>query len=111
VPLLASYRIKFGKFSLLPAAGIQTNFLLNGKLRSSLVQVSGDEEVWTSIEGLRSLYFSGVIQPQLNYKLNDRISFDLNPNINFSLSPINKETAVKTYQNMFSLGAGLRVKL
>jgi hypothetical protein len=111
VPLLASYRIKFGKFSLLPAAGIQTNFLLNGKLSSSLVQVSGDEEVWTSIEGLRSLYFSGVIQPQLNYKLNDRISFDLNPNINFSLSPINKETAVKTYQNMFSLGAGLRVKL
>jgi hypothetical protein len=47
----------------------------------------------------------------LNYKVNERISFDLNPNINFSLSPINKETAVRTYQNMFSLGVGLRVKL
>jgi hypothetical protein len=111
VPLVASYRISFGKVSLLPSAGIQTNFLLNGKLSSSLVQASGDEEVWTSIEGLRSMYFSGVIQPQLNYKMNERISFDLNPNINFSLSPINKETAVKTYQNMFSLGVGLRVKL
>jgi hypothetical protein len=52
-----------------------------------------------------------VIQPQLNYKFNDRISCDVSPNINFSLSPINKETAVKKYQNMFSLGAGLRVKL
>jgi hypothetical protein len=111
VPLLASYSISFGKFSLLPSAGVQTNFLLNGKLSSSLVQASGDEEVWTSIEGLRSMYFSGVIQPQLNYKVNERISFDLNPNINFSLSPINKETAVRTYQNMFSLGVGLRVKL
>jgi hypothetical protein len=111
VPLLATYRIGSGKFSIIPSAGIQANFLLNGKLSSSLVQPSGSEEVWTSIEGLRSMYFSGVIQPQLNYKFNDRISFDISPNINFSLSPINKETAVKKYQNMFSLGAGLRVKL
>jgi hypothetical protein len=111
VPLLASYRISFGKFSILPSAGIQANFLLNSKLTSSLVQPSGDEEFNSSIDGLRSVYFSGVVQPQLNYKLNDRISFDVNPNINFSLSPINKETAVKTYQNIFSVGAGLRIRL
>ena len=111
VPLLASYRISFGKFSILPSAGVQANFLLNSKLTSSLVQPSGDEEVNSSIDGLRSMYFSGVVQPQLSYKFNDRISFDMNPNINFSLSPINKETAVKTYQNMFSIGAGLRIRL
>ncbi|MGZ3922549.1 MAG: outer membrane beta-barrel protein [Flavisolibacter sp.] len=111
VPLLASYRISVGKLSILPSAGIQTNFLLNSKLKSSLVQPSGDEEVTSSISGLRSMYFSGILQPQLNYKFSDRISFDLTPGINFSLTPINNETAVKTYQNMFSLGAGLRIKL
>jgi len=57
------------------------------------------------------MYFSGILQPQLNFILNDRVSFDLNPNVNFSLSPINKETAVRAYQNMFSIGAGLRIKL
>lgn len=112
LPLLVSYKINFGRFSLLPSAGIQTNFLLNGKLNSYLEHPTGEEEeVSSSIEGLRSTYLSGVIQPQVNYKLSDRISFDFNPNINFSLSPINKETAVKTYQNMFSVGAGIRIKL
>ena len=111
LPLLASYRISFGKVSILPSAGIQANFLLKSNLSSSLVQPSGDEEVKSPIDGLRSMYFSGVVQPQLNYKLNDRFSFDLNPNISFSLSPINKETAVKTYQNMFGIGAGLRIRL
>lgn len=111
VPLLFSYEINFGKFSLMPTAGIQTNFLLSGKLNSSLEHPTGEEEVSSSIDGLRSTYLSGVIQPGLNYKLSDRISFDFNPNINFSLSPINKGTAVKTYQNLFSVGAGIRIKL
>ena len=111
VPLLVSYKISFGKFSLLPSIGLQTNFLLSGKLSSSLAQTAGEEKVSSSIDGLRFMYFSGVIQPQFNYSLNDKISLDLNPNINFSLSPINKETAVRTYQNMISLGAGIRVKL
>jgi hypothetical protein len=112
VPLLVSYQINLGRFSFMPSAGIQTNFLLNGKLNSYLEHPTGsEEEVYSSIDGLRSNYLSGVIQPQFNYKLSDRISFDFNPNINFSLSPINKETAVKTYQNMFSVGAGVRIKL
>lgn len=111
VPLLLSYEINFGKFSLMPSAGIQTNILLSGKLNSSLEHPTGEEEVSSPIDGLRSTYWSGVIQPQLNYKLSDRISFDFNPNINFSLSPINKGTAVKTYQNMFSVGGGIRIKL
>ena len=111
VPLLFSYAINFGRFSLMPSAGIQSNFLLHGKLNSFLEHPTGEEEVSGSIDGLRSMYFSGVLQPQLNYKLSDRVSFDFNPNINFSLSPINKETAVKTYQNMFSIGAGVRIKL
>ena len=95
----------------MPSAGIQTNILLSGKLNSSLEHPTGEEEVSSPIDGLRSTYWSGVIQPQLNYKLSDRISFDFNPNINFSLSPINKGTAVKTYQNMFSVGGGIRIKL
>lgn len=111
VPLLVAYQISFGKFSFIPSVGVQTNFLLSGKLNSFLKQPGGEEEVSSSLDGLRSAYLSGVIQPQLNYKLNDRISFDFDPNINFSLSPINKETAVKTYQNMFSVGAGVRIKL
>ena len=111
VPLLLSYKINFGRFSFLPSAGFQTNVLLSGKLNSSLTQTYGDEEVTSSIDGLRSMYLSGVFQPQFNYQLNDRISFDFNPNINFSLTPINKETAVQTYQNMISIGAGLRIKL
>ena len=111
VPVMVSYKINFGKFSFMPSAGFRTNFLLSGKLNSSLIQSSGEEQVSTDIDGLRSLYFSGIIQPQFNYRISDRISFDLNPNINFSLSPINKGTAVKTYQNMVSLGAGLLIKL
>lgn len=111
VPLLIAYQIDFGKFSLMPSAGIQTNLLLKGKLNSFLEHPTSEEEVSSSIDGLRSSYFSGVVQPQLNYKLTDRISFDFNPNINFSLTPINKGTAIKTYQNMFGLGAGVRIKL
>ncbi|MGZ3958221.1 MAG: hypothetical protein ACXVBT_10055, partial [Flavisolibacter sp.] len=94
-----------------PAAGIETNLLLNGKLNSSLAHSSGEEAVAGSINGLKSRYLSGIFQPQLNYQFSDRISFDFNSNINFSLSPINKETAVKTYQNMIGLGAGIRIKL
>jgi hypothetical protein len=111
IPLLVSYQINFGRFSLMPSAGIQTSFLLKGKLKSFLEHQTGEEEVSSSIDGLKSKYLSGIIQPQVNYKLSDRISFDFNPNLNFSLSPINKETAVKTYQNMFGVGAGIRIKL
>lgn len=111
VPLLVSYKIGFGRFSFMPSAGFQTNFLLGGKLNSSLSNTTGEEEVSSSIKGLKPMYWSGAVQPQLNYKLNDQISFDFSPNINFSLSPINKETAVRTYQNMLSLGAGVRIKL
>lgn len=111
LPLLIAYQIDFGRVSLIPSAGIQTNFLLKGELNSFLQYPTAKEEVSSSIDGLKPAYFSGIFQPQLEYKMNDRISFDFNPNINFSLSPINKETAVKTYQNMFSVGAGIRIKL
>ncbi|MGZ3918623.1 MAG: hypothetical protein ACXVBN_18240 [Flavisolibacter sp.] len=111
LPLVVGYTFSLGKFSLTPAAGIETNFLLNGKLNSSLAHSSGEEAVAGSINGLKSRYLSGIFQPQLNYQFSDRISFDFNSNINFSLSPINKETAVKTYQNMIGLGAGIRIKL
>ena len=54
VPLLLSYELNFGKFSLMPSAGVQTNFLLSGKLNSSLEQPTGEEEGSSSIGGLRS---------------------------------------------------------
>lgn len=111
LPLLIAYQINFGRLSLAPSAGIQTNFFLKGKLNSFLEHPTGEEEVSASIDGLRSTYFSGVIQPQLTYQLNDRLSLDFNPDISFSLTPINKGTAIKTYQNLFGFGAGVRIKL
>lgn len=111
IPLMVSYKIDLRRFSFLPSAGLQTSFLLSGKLNSTLSNTTGEEEVSSSISGLKPMYWSGVVQTQFNYKLNEQISFDFSPNINFSLSPINKETAVKTYQNMLSLGAGVRIKL
>ena len=111
IPLMMSYQINADKFLFSPSAGLYINHLLNGKLKSSLKLSNNQEETLTTINGLRSLYISATIQPQLGYTANRNILLYIYPGISFSLLSINSENAVKKYRNTISFGTGIRILL
>jgi hypothetical protein len=111
VPVLISYAIPVGRFSIIPSTGIVSNFLLKGNLQASIASTAGNEKLSSAIDGLKKNYFSWIVQPSIAYQLNDRLSVVVDPNVKLSLTPINKGTVVRTFENNIGIGAGVRVKL
>ncbi len=112
VPLIASYQINKGRFSLQPAVGTGLNVLVDGKIKTGLNDaVGGNAKTTTSITGLKRTYLNGSVGFGVEYKVSPKISLGLRPNAKFSLTPINKEMPVKSYQNYLSIEAGVRIKM
>ena len=114
IPVAVKY--KFGKekskLSFVAMAGVTTNFLTKGKLETEVQKGPDDEvEVLNNIQGLKSVYFSGMAGAGAEYKLTRKLSVSLMPTARFALNPINKGAVVKTYPNSFGLSASARISL
>lgn len=112
IPLRISYSFSWGKFSMAPTVGVQSNILRSSTLNTTLVDNAGTKTPTSAqIEGLRSMYLTAEIGLGLEYSISKRLSVYVMPRTGFSLSPINKETPVRTYTKDISAVSGLRFQL
>lgn len=112
IPLRVSYAFSWGKFSMAPTVGVQSNILRSSTLNTTLVDNAGTKTpTSTQIEGLRSMFLTAEIGLGLEYNISKRLSVYVMPRTGFSLSPINKETPVRTYTKDISAVSGLRFQL
>ncbi|MBL7745105.1 MAG: outer membrane beta-barrel protein [Chitinophagaceae bacterium] len=112
VPLIAEYRISFGKFSLAASAGAQLNFLLKGKTTAVFNKGAVNEKaVSNDTRGLKPNYFSAIAGITGEFKVNKKLSILLSPAGQFGLEYINSGVSVKTRPNFAGLAAGLKLRL
>jgi hypothetical protein len=110
VPIGVSYSFNFGKFTVMPAIGASANFLLHQSIKTSFEQGSAKyEQESKDIFGLKSNYFSGFTNVNINYNLNKKIAISFAPAITVGLNSINKNTAVKAYNNAFGVRLGTTI--
>jgi Outer membrane protein beta-barrel domain len=112
IPLGLNYAFSTGKFNIIPAAGITSNFLVKQGIKTELTQgVTKEKQVISTIQGLKSTYFNAFAGVALEYNVSKRIALNITPSGNFALSSINKDAAVKSYPNSFALAGGIKIKL
>ncbi|MDN3655196.1 outer membrane beta-barrel protein [Ferruginibacter paludis] len=112
VPLALKYHYYFNKIDLFALAGTTFNVLTKGKIATE-IGTATTKEVTTSssINGLKSNYFSGNIGLGLSYTITRSIALSFMPSYNFALNSSTRDATVKTYPNNISLAAGIRYKL
>ena len=109
IPIAVKYTITKGKFNFEIMGGITANYLAKGKLETEIRGGNNSEiDILYKIEGLKSIYISGMAGIGAAYKLTDKFSFTLMPTARFALTSINKDAVVKTFPNSLGLLVGLR---
>lgn len=112
VPLVVKYMFGKGRFSVTPGLGISANFLIKGKIETTIPTTTGNESVTSNdIQGLKSTYFNGLASVGTQYKLNKTFELTFIPSVRFALSSINKDAPVKTYLNSIGFATGIIIKL
>jgi hypothetical protein len=112
VPLALKYHHYISKIDLFATAGTAFNMLTKGKIATEIGSGTSKEvSTSTSINGLKSNYFSGNIGLGLSYSITRSIALSFMPSYNFALNSSTRDATVKTYPNNFSLAAGIRYRL
>ncbi len=112
IPLAVSYAFGKSKFIFTMRAGISTNLLTKAKLETT-VEKGFDNSVETTnnIQGLKKLYFNGLVGLGVNYQLNKKTSIVFAPSLRFALNSINKNDPVKSYPMSLGSVVGLQTRL
>lgn len=111
IPLVLTYSVNLGKFSIVPSFGTVANFLVKQQIETEITQPgSSEKQTINSIQGLKSSYFNAYSGIAFEYNLNKRVAFNVIPAGNFALSAINKDAAVKSFPNSFALTGGVKIK-
>ena len=88
------------------------NFLASNKVETIISKASNREHAQTSdMQGLRSMYLSGVLSAGASLRLSRIIAVNLMPTAQFGLSPINKNAPVKSSLSFYRLVTGISVRL
>lgn len=112
VPLIATYSFGGSKLRFLTSAGVQANFLTVRKIETFITKGTIREFANTSdIQGLRSVYLSGIIGAGASYKLTRTLTASIVPTAQLGFMSINQHAPVKSYINFYGLAMGLSVKL
>ncbi len=112
VPILLSYGISMGKFTIYLEPGLQSSFLLNGKTSSVLNKGTVNEQnVSSNTQSLRPVYLSLVAGISGEFKLSRNIALQIKPQGQFGITSINKGSVVKTHSSYVGMGVGIKIKL
>lgn len=112
IPVTVQYSTQLGKFKLNGVAGLGFNILSKSELQSNFIAATGVKtQSVDPVQGLKSMYVSGIIGAGLEYPLSQRLSVYVLPNLSFAVSPINKNTPALTKLNTFGLQSGLKFRL
>jgi hypothetical protein len=109
LPVALKYNITKGKFNFNAMAGTSVNYLIKGKVETSVENGTNNEpEVVDNLQGLKKIYFSGVASAGIDYLINTKVAITFAPTYRFAINSINKDAAVKSYPNSIGLVTGLR---
>ncbi len=109
LPVVLKYTVTMGKFSFNAIAGTAVNYLIKGKVETSVEDGTNNEpEVVDNLQGLKKIYFNALAGVGIEYNLGKKIAVTFAPTYRFALNSINKEASVKSYPNSIGLSTGLR---
>ncbi|MCW3106426.1 MAG: porin family protein [Segetibacter sp.] len=109
LPVAIKYNITKGKFNFNVMAGTAVNYLIKGKVETSVENGTNNEpEVVDNLQGLKKVYFSGLADVGMDYLINTKIAITFAPTFRFAVNSINKDASVKSYPNSIGLATGLR---
>ena len=112
IPVAVKYNIVKGKFSFNALAGVSTNFLVNGKIETTLEKGGNNEiDIVNNIQCLKKIYFSGLTGFGVECKFSKMLALSFAPTFRFALNSINQGAPVKSYPNSFGLAVGLKIGL
>lgn len=108
IPLIASYRFKIKRLTLLAGMGVTVNFLAGATLESKLQDpIYNQNESTVSMYGLKRINCGVLLKTELQYPIYPGWSIDLVSSFKNTLTPINIHTSYSTYP--FNLGIGLGI--
>ena len=111
IPIIVKYSAGKGRLRFEATAGVTANILSKGKLETEVKKGSNDEvDVLNNIQGLKSVYFSGLAGAGVAYKLTKKFSVSLMPTARFALTAINKGNVVRSYPNSFGLAGSVTLR-
>ena len=112
IPIAVKYKIVKGRFSFNAITGLSANFLLQGKIETTVIKGANNEpEVVNNIQGLKKIYFSGLTGLGVEYNLGKRLALSFDPTLRVALNSINHNAPVKSYPNSFGFATGLKIEL
>jgi len=111
VPLAIKYKIKKGKFSIMPGAGIAANFLTGTKVETELKNATDKEAVIiTKLTGAKNFNWSITADAEMQYQLNNKMSLNLRPAFRYAISSITRNDDFQTFPYAFGIGVGMTFK-
>ncbi len=112
IPFAAKYNVIKGKFTFNALTGLSVNFLINGKIETTIIKdMNNETEILKNIQGLKKIYFSGLTGLGVEYALSKRMALCFAPTFRFALNSINSDAPVKSYPNSFGFATGLKITL
>jgi hypothetical protein len=108
IPLILSYWVPLGRFSLLIGAGGSFNVLTSAEIETKTYG-NGDpeKEYAVNMMGLKKVNYGMILKLDLEYNVNSRLGVNMIPCFKNTLTPINLESSVTAYPYNFGIGLGM----
>jgi hypothetical protein len=109
IPLILSYKIPIGRFSILAGAGLTFNLLTSASLETVVYGHNFKQnESQIPIRGLKKINVGVLVKTELDYHFLNRWAIEIIPSFRNTLSPVNLNSSVSAYPYNFGIGAGIR---
>jgi hypothetical protein len=107
IPLVLSYHVPLGRFSLLMGAGASVNVLTSAEIETKTYGNGVPEKEYSvDMMGLKKVNYGVIVKFDLEYRINSNLGINIIPCFKNTLSPINLEGAISAYPYNFGIGVG-----
>jgi hypothetical protein len=111
VPFVIKYKVKQGKFSIIPGVGIGANFLTGTRVETEIKNATNKETIIiTKLTGTRNFNWSLVADAEMQYQLNNKMSLNVRPAFRYAISSITRNDDFQTFPYAFGIGLGMTFK-
>ena len=110
LPFAVQYNISKNKIEFFINGGLAIHFLTKTSIETTLEKgFYNESEIVNKLQGVKKLYFGGLIGAGVAYKINSRFALTYFPTFHFALNSINNNTPVRSYP--YSIGQSIGIKL